>query len=60
MEGKFIIASGPVIIENEKLLVSKDDKDDFYKLIGGRINEGEKLEDACVRKAREACGAKLK
>jgi len=42
------------------LLVSKDDKDDFYKLIGGRINEGEKLEDACVRKAREACGAKLK
>ena len=29
MEGKFIIASGPVIIENGKLLVNKDDKDDY-------------------------------
>ena len=28
MKGKYIIASGPVIIENGKLLVNRDDKDD--------------------------------
>jgi ADP-ribose pyrophosphatase YjhB (NUDIX family) len=48
-----------VIIENGKLLVSKDNKDDFYKLIGGRIEEGEDLEEGCKRKAREACGAEI-
>jgi len=58
-EGKFIVASGPVIVEDEKLLVSKDNKDDFYKLIGGTVREGESLEDACVRKAKEACGAEI-
>ena len=40
MEGKFIIASGLVIIEDQKLMVNKDDKDDFYKLPGGTIEEG--------------------
>ena len=37
-EKKFIVASGPVIIKDRKLLVSKDSKDDFYKLIGGKEN----------------------
>ena len=32
---KTIVASGPVIIQNGKLLVNKDDKDEFYKLPGG-------------------------
>jgi len=59
MEGKFIIASGPVIIENKKLLVSKDHKDNFYKLIGGRVLEGENLEDACKNRSREACNADI-
>ena len=56
---KTIIVSGPVIIENGKLLVAKDNKDDFYKLIGGRIEEGEQLEEACIRKAKEACNADI-
>ena len=51
---KYIIASGPVIIENGKLLVNKDDKDDFYKLPGGTIEEGiESLEEACHRETKE-------
>jgi len=58
-EGKFIVASGPVIVEDGKLLVSKDNKDDFYKLIGGTVQEGESLEDACIRKSKEACGAEI-
>lgn len=60
MEGKFIIASGPVIIENGELLVNKDDLDDFYKLPGGTIEEGiEDLEMACHRETREENNAKI-
>jgi ADP-ribose pyrophosphatase YjhB (NUDIX family) len=59
MEGKFIVASGPVIVKNKKLLVSRDNKDNFYKLIGGTVKEGESLENACIRKAKEACNAEI-
>jgi len=61
MEGKFIIASGPVIIEEGKLMVNKDDQDDFYKLPGGTIEEGvESLEEACHREVKEENNAKIK
>jgi ADP-ribose pyrophosphatase YjhB (NUDIX family) len=60
-EGKFIIASGPVIVEKGKLLVNKDNKDDFYKLPGGTIEEGiEDLESACHREVLEENNAKIK
>lgn len=59
-EGKFIIASGPVIIEGGKLLVNKDDKDDFFKLPGGKIEVGtEDLEEACHREVFEENNAKI-
>lgn len=59
-EGKIIIASGPVIIEDGKLLVNKDDKDDFYKLPGGTIEEGiEDLEEACHREVKEENNAEI-
>ena len=53
MQEKFIIASGPVIIEKGKLLVNKDDKDDFYKLPGGTVEQGDSLQEACIREAKE-------
>ena len=57
---KTIIASGPVIIENGKLLVNKDNKDDFYKLPGGTIEEGiENLEEACYREVKEENNAEI-
>ena len=60
-KGNFIIASGPVIIENGKLLVNKDDKDNFYKLPGGTIEEGiEDLEQACHKETLEENNAKIK
>lgn len=60
MNGKFIVASGPVIIENGKLLVNKDDKDDFYKLPGGTVEEGiENLEQACHRETKEENNAEI-
>lgn len=59
-ETKTIIASGPVIIENGKLLVNKDDKDDFYKLPGGTIEHGiEDLEEACHRETKEENNAEI-
>lgn len=60
-KGKYIIASGPVIIEDGKLLVNKDDKDDFYKLPGGTVEEGiEDLEQACHRETKEENNAEIK
>jgi ADP-ribose pyrophosphatase YjhB (NUDIX family) len=57
---KSIVASGPVIIHNGKLLVDKDLKDDFYKIPGGTISPGtEDLEEACHRKAREGINAEI-
>lgn len=57
---KYIIASGPVIIENGKLLVNKDNKDDFYKLPGGTIEDGiEDLEEACHRETKEEINANI-
>ena len=60
-EGKFIIAAGPIIVENGKLLVNKDEKDNFYKIPGGTIEEGiESLEEACIRETFEENNAKIK
>ena len=59
-EGKFIIASGPVIIEDGKLLVNKDNKDDFYKLPGGTIEPEDKdLEQTCHREILEEDNAMI-
>ena len=53
---KNIIVSGPVIIKNGKLLVSKDNKDDFYKIPGGRVEEDETLEECAKREFKEETG----
>lgn len=53
MEGKYIIVSGPIIIENNKILLIKDEKDDFYKLPGGTVEENETPENTCHREVKE-------
>lgn len=59
-EGKHLVVSGPVIIEDNKLLVNKDSKDDFYKLPGGSIeNNVESLEEACRRETKEEINAEI-
>ena len=59
-EGKFIIASGPVIIEDGKLLVNKDNEDEFYKLPGGTTEEGvESLTETCKREVKEEVNGKI-
>lgn len=57
---KSIVAAGPVIIENGKLMVNKDSKDDFYKIPGGTVEpDTEDLEEACYREAREENNAHI-
>jgi 8-oxo-dGTP diphosphatase len=47
-----ILVSGPVIIQDGKLLLIKDD-DNIYKIPGGKVESGETLEDACKREVKE-------
>jgi ADP-ribose pyrophosphatase YjhB (NUDIX family) len=54
-----IIASGPVIVEDGKLLVDKEDKDEFYKIPGGRQEDDESLEDTCIREVKEEINAEI-
>ncbi|MDP2629951.1 MAG: NUDIX domain-containing protein [Candidatus Uhrbacteria bacterium] len=56
---EYIIASGPVIIENEKVLLDKDGRDSFWKFPGGKIEMSDltdaehSLEAAARRKVKE-------
>lgn len=53
IQGTTIIASGAVIIEENKVLLVKDNKDDFFKLPGGSIEEGtQDLEKVCKLKVK--------
>ena len=56
MEQISIVASGPVIIEKGKLIVSQHGEDDFYKIPGGRVKERESLEKTCIREFAEETG----
>lgn len=47
-----VLVSGPVIIQDGKLLLIKDD-DNIYKIPGGKVESGESLEDACKREVKE-------
>jgi ADP-ribose pyrophosphatase YjhB (NUDIX family) len=57
---KVIIASGPVIVENNKVLLNKHGDDNFWKFCGGRIEEDENnLKDAAFREAKEEMGVAI-
>lgn len=59
---KIIIASGPVIIENNKVLLDKHGDDNFWKFLGGRIksfdfsDQNMFLEEACKKRVKEEMG----
>ena len=54
------ILSGVVIIEEGKVLLIKDNKDDFWKLPGGKINDSENLIQAAKREVLEESGKRVK
>lgn len=57
---KIIIASGPVIVENNKVLLNKHGVDNFWKFCGGRVEEGEtNLKEAAKREVKEEMGLEI-
>jgi ADP-ribose pyrophosphatase YjhB (NUDIX family) len=57
---KIIIASGPVIVENNKVLLNKHGDDNFWKFCGGRVEEDEaNLKEAARREVREEMGIEI-
>lgn len=57
---KIIIASGPVIVEDNKVLLDKQGLDDFWKFCGGKIKDGEHLSETAIRRSREELGIDIK
>ena len=55
---EFIIVSGPVIIENNKVLVNKHGDTNFWKFPGGRVEDFSKLdlEEHAKREVKEEMG----
>jgi len=54
---KIIIASGPVIIENNKVLLNNHGDTDFWKFCGGQVEDYEEnLIEAARREAKEEMG----
>lgn len=58
---KIIIASGPVIVENNKVLLNKHGDTPFWKFCGGRVENYETdLIDNAKREAKEEMGIEIK
>jgi ADP-ribose pyrophosphatase YjhB (NUDIX family) len=57
---KIIIASGPVIVENGKVLLNKHGDDNFWKFCGGRVEDFESnLLTNAEREVEEEMGIKI-
>lgn len=57
---QIIIASGPVIIEDNKVLLNKDAKDPFWKFCGGRVEDDEfNVKRAATREVKEEMGLEI-
>lgn len=60
-EQRIIIASGPVIVEDGKVLLNQHGDTDFWKFCGGRVEDfGTDLIDNARREAREEMGIDLR
>lgn len=53
------IASGPVIIQDGKVLVDKHGEDTGWKFPGGKVRSGESFEEAALREVREELGIEV-
>ncbi len=57
---KIIIASGPVIIENDKVLLNQHGDTNFWKFCGGRVEDSEtNLIQTAKRKIKEEMGIEI-
>lgn len=57
---KIIIASGPVIVENNKVLLNKHGDDYFWKFCGGQVEDYElDIKETTKREAKEEMGLEI-
>lgn len=57
---KIVIASGPVIVEENKVLLNRHGDTDFWKFCGGRVEDYElNLIETAKREAKEEMGIEL-
>jgi len=65
MDKQIIVASGPVVIEDGRVLLNKHGDDGFWKFLGGRVehfdfqDETNSLEEACRREVKEEMGFEI-
>lgn len=57
---KIIIASGPVIVRDGKVLLDKSGSDDFWKFCGGKTEDNENLKETAINRAKEELGINVK
>lgn len=57
---KIIIASGPVIVKDKKVLLDISGEDNFWKFCGGKVKENETLSQTAARRAKEELGIDIK
>ena len=53
---KIIIASGPVIVENGKVMLNQHGDTDFWKFCGGQTKDDESLIETAARRVKEEMG----
>jgi len=56
---KIIIAAGPVIVENNQVLLNQHGENDFWKFCGGRTQDDESLMETASRRAKEEMGIEI-
>lgn len=56
MDNKINVRVRLVIVKNGKVLVSYNSERDFYFYLGGHMDYGETMGEACVREIKEECG----
>ncbi len=57
---KIIIASGPVIVENNKVLLNQHGDTDFWKFCGGTLEQNETLLETVKREVKEEMNLEIK
>lgn len=58
-EGVINIRVGAIIIKDDKILMVKNNRDDYYYSVGGRIQFGETAEQAVKREVKEELGFEM-